>query len=87
MWAGIPAGDRSPYRSGIGGAYDVIPDGDVYYGSQVIDFSYGQSSPDLDDFYMDLDDFYIALYVLPDSDISSDYSRNIGDSYGFFYFL
>ena len=52
MWAGIPAGDRSPYRSGIGGAYDVIPDGDVYYGSQVIDFSYGQSSPDLDDFYI-----------------------------------
>lgn len=67
-------------RSGIGGAYDVIPDGDVYYGSQVIDFSYGQSSPDLDD-------FYIALYVLPDGDISSDYSRNIGDSYGIFNIL
>ena len=75
MWAGIPAGDRSPCRSGIDGAFYIIPDGDVYYGSQVIDFSCGRDSPDFND-------FYIALYVLPDGDISSDYSRNINDSYG-----
>ena len=30
----------------------------------------------------DFDDFYIAIYVFPNGDISSDYSRNISDSYG-----
>lgn len=65
----------SPYVDGNDyHAYLVDPDGDVDYVVVRWD-SCGRNSPDFND-------FYIALYVLPDGDISSDYSRNINDSYG-----